>query len=110
MIIQIRTAVLTFLFDVVFLGIIVAITVLTTNGSKRLHVVGTICSAISVSMYASPMVVLVRKSIHFIFGLLIETLVMYVLGMGGLSSMRGRVYTQGAKNGQENTLKLHYLV
>jgi hypothetical protein len=56
---QIRSAILIFLLDVVVLGTIVATTELLATGSRRLYVLGTICSAISVSMYAAPMAVLV---------------------------------------------------
>ncbi|KAI5061479.1 hypothetical protein GOP47_0023984 [Adiantum capillus-veneris] len=64
-----RTALLAFLLDGLCFGLIFIATFISTKGSQRVFVVGAICSAISVSMYASPLValrsVIRTKSVEF---------------------------------------------
>ncbi|MCO5566757.1 hypothetical protein L7F22_020437 [Adiantum nelumboides] len=53
-----RTALLAALLNGLCFGLLFIVTFVTTRGSKRVFVVGAICAAISVSMYASPLVAL----------------------------------------------------
>lgn len=64
-----RTGLLAFLLDGVCFGVIFMATMIGTHGTNRVFAVGAICSGISVSMYASPLIALkavVRtKSVEF---------------------------------------------
>ncbi|KAK3418642.1 hypothetical protein EUGRSUZ_H04550 [Eucalyptus grandis] len=56
------------LLDVGFPGVVVAVTLLAIHGNMRLTVVGILCAALTIGMYASPLAVMVPNGIGFILG------------------------------------------
>lgn len=56
---QIQLMKLVALLDVGFPGVVVAVTLLAIHGNMRLTVVGILCAALTIGMYASPLAVMV---------------------------------------------------
>lgn len=52
------------LIDVGFLGIVVAVTLIALHGTMRLTLVGILCSALTVGMYAAPLAIMVITTVH----------------------------------------------
>lgn len=49
------------MLNVCFFGAVVVVTLLSVHASMRLLVVGCLCAALTVGMYASPMAAMVSK-------------------------------------------------
>lgn len=56
---QVKTAKLVGIFNVGFVGVVIAITLLAMHGKMRLTFVGILCAALTIGMYASPLAVMV---------------------------------------------------
>uniref|UniRef100_A0A1D1YY47 Bidirectional sugar transporter SWEET n=1 Tax=Anthurium amnicola TaxID=1678845 RepID=A0A1D1YY47_9ARAE len=72
--VKVKTARLVALLNVGFLGAVILVTRLAIHGNMRLLVVGSMCSALTVGMYASAMAAMVPTAIGFVLGSLQLTL------------------------------------
>ncbi|KAJ4719403.1 Bidirectional sugar transporter SWEET [Melia azedarach] len=55
---KVKTAKLVGIFNVGFVGVVIAITLLAMHGKMRLTFVGILCAALTIGMYASPLAVM----------------------------------------------------
>ncbi|KAL7235256.1 hypothetical protein ACSBR1_018699 [Camellia fascicularis] len=58
--IKVKSMKLVAIFDVRFLGEVIAVTLLAIHGSLRFTFVGILCAALTIGMYAAPLAVMVR--------------------------------------------------
>ncbi|CAL5380636.1 unnamed protein product [Camellia sinensis] len=56
--IKVKSMKLVAILDVGFLGVVIAVTMLTVHGSLRLTFVGILCAALTIGMYAAPLAVM----------------------------------------------------
>ncbi|XP_028119861.1 bidirectional sugar transporter SWEET16-like [Camellia sinensis] len=56
--IQVKSMKLVAIFDVGFLGAVIAVTLLAIHGSLRFTFVGILCAALTIGMYAAPLAVM----------------------------------------------------